>query len=128
LEILEEFQDPFLEYFFLGRNTLSSFVRCKKEGGVMSEKTYNGIPRNEITWDPKIDCERCIVCGKCLDFCHVGAFRLEEKDGKRRMLVNPNRCIVFCKGCQAICPEGAITHPSEEETKKIIDDLKETKT
>jgi ferredoxin len=93
-----------------------------------AEITYDGVPRGKISWDPRIDYEKCISCGKCFDFCHVGAFRVEEKDGKKRIVVNPNRCIVFCRGCQPVCPEGAITHPSEEETQKIIEQLKEAKT
>jgi ferredoxin len=101
------------------------FLLIKREVVVTSEITYDGIPRSKIPWDPRIDYEKCIVCGKCFDFCHVYAFRLEDKDGKKRMAVNPNRCIVFCRGCQAVCPEGAIMHPSEEKTQKIIDELKE---
>jgi len=103
------------------------FVKKRKTAAI-SEITYDGIPRSKIPWDPRIEYEKCISCGKCFDFCHVDAFRLEEKDGKKRIVVNPNRCIVFCRGCQAVCPEGAITHPSEEETKKIIDKLKGAKT
>jgi formate hydrogenlyase subunit 6/NADH:ubiquinone oxidoreductase subunit I len=42
-------------------------------------------------------------------------------------MINPNTCIVFCKGCEDICPVGAITHPLEEETQKVIDELKKAK-
>jgi ferredoxin len=90
----------------------------------MSEETYEGVPREKILWDPKIDYEKCIACGKCVDFCHVGAFKFEGKDDKKRTVVNPNTCIVFCRGCEDICPVGAIAHPSEEETQKVIDELK----
>jgi formate hydrogenlyase subunit 6/NADH:ubiquinone oxidoreductase subunit I len=90
----------------------------------MSEKTFEGIPRNKISWDPIIDYEKCIACGKCVEFCHVGAFKFEEKDGEKKPVVNPNKCIVFCRGCEDFCPVGAITHPSEEETQKIIEKLK----
>ena len=50
----------------------------------MSEETYEGIPRIKIPWDPKIDYEKCITCGKCVDFCHVGAFKFEEKNGEKK--------------------------------------------
>lgn len=93
----------------------------------MSEETYEGISRNKIPWDPKIDYENCIVCGKCVDFCPVGAFKFEEKEGKKRIVVCPNRCVVLCRGCEDICSEGAITHPSEKETQKVIDELKKAK-
>ena len=87
----------------------------------MAEESYHGVPRNKIPWDPKIDYEKCTSCGKCVDFCHVKAFASEETSGKKRTVVkNPNACIVFCRGCEDICPAGAITHPSEVETRKII--------
>jgi formate hydrogenlyase subunit 6/NADH:ubiquinone oxidoreductase subunit I len=89
------------------------------------EDTYEGIPRNKILWDPKIDYEKCVSCGKCVDFCHMTAYRTEESRGKKRTVVNPNRCVVFCQGCEDICPVGAISHPSEEETKKTIAQLQE---
>jgi len=92
----------------------------------ISEETYEGIPREKIAWDPKIDYEKCISCGKCIDFCHTGSFRLEEKNGQKRTVVNPNKCIVFCIGCEDICPAAAIVHPSEEDTEKIIKDLRKS--
>jgi len=90
----------------------------------MPEESYEGIPRTKIPWDPKIDYEKCTTCGKCVDFCHTGAYRLEAQDGKKKTVVNPNKCIVFCRGCEDICPTSAITHPSTEETQKIIKKLK----
>ena len=58
----------------------------------------------------------------------MGTFKIEEIEGKKRTVVNPNRCVVFCRGCEDICPAGAISHPSEEETQKTIDELKKSKT
>ncbi len=49
----------------------------------MPEEEYEGIPRDKISWDPKIDDEKRIACGKCVDFCHMGAFKFEEKDGRK---------------------------------------------
>lgn len=62
----------------------------------MSEETYEGIPRNKIPWDPKIDYEKCITCGKCVDFCHVGAFKFEEKNGEKKNRGEPKHmhCIL----------------------------------
>ena len=89
----------------------------------MSVETIEGIPRKKIPWYPSINYE------KCVDFCHMSAFGLEETNGKKKSVVkNLNACIVFCKGCEDICPAGAITHPSEEETKKLIEILKKAKT
>ena len=92
----------------------------------MSEETYEGIPRNKIPWHPIINYEKCTSCGKCVDFCHVQSFGFEEEDGKKKTVVkNLNACIVFCRGCEDICPSGAITHPSEEETKQLIEKLQQ---
>jgi NAD-dependent dihydropyrimidine dehydrogenase PreA subunit len=94
----------------------------------MSEQEYKGIPRNKILWAPKIDYTKCTSCGKCVDFCHTKAYGFEEQNGKRKTVVkDQNACVVFCRGCEDICPAGAISHPSEEETQKIIDQLKKTK-
>jgi formate hydrogenlyase subunit 6/NADH:ubiquinone oxidoreductase subunit I len=53
------------------------------------------------------------------------AFKTESANGKKKTVVNPNRCVVFCRGCEDICPSGAITHPDEEETQRAIDKLKQ---
>lgn len=90
----------------------------------MPEDEYEGIPRNKIPWDPKIDYNKCTTCGKCIEFCHMSDFKFEEKNGKKRTVVNPNSCVVFCRGCEDICPSAAISHPNEEETQKIIDKLR----
>jgi formate hydrogenlyase subunit 6/NADH:ubiquinone oxidoreductase subunit I len=91
----------------------------------MSEDDYEGIPREKIPWDPKIDYTKCVICGKCVEFCHMQAFQSETVNGKKVTAVNPNRCVVFCRGCEEVCPAGAISHPDEKQTQKIIDKLKE---
>jgi NAD-dependent dihydropyrimidine dehydrogenase PreA subunit len=91
----------------------------------MSEETWHGIPRNKIPWYPTIDYEKCITCGKCVDFCHMKVFTIEEKDGKKKTAVeNPYSCIVTCTGCDAVCPIGAIKHPSKKEFREKLNDLR----
>jgi len=95
----------------------------------MPKETYHGVPRNKIPWGPTIDYEKCINCGKCVDYCKLGVYEFEEKEGEKRSVVkNPNKCVVFCTGCQEQCPAGAITHPSKQETRKIIEKLRKAKT
>ena len=89
----------------------------------MPEEEYEGIPRNKIPWDPKIDYAKCTTCSKCVEFCHMQAFKTTTINGKKKITVNPSRCVVFCRGCEEICPQEAITHPDEEETQLIIDKL-----
>ncbi len=93
----------------------------------MSEEAFEGIAREKMPWNPMTDYHKCVTCGKCVDYCHMGAFSVEKKDGQKRTIVNPNKCIVLCRGCEDICLANAITHPSEEETQKIIDELKMAK-
>jgi NAD-dependent dihydropyrimidine dehydrogenase PreA subunit len=91
----------------------------------MPEKTFHGVPRNKIPWHPTIDYEKCVSCGKCVDYCKLGVYEFEEKQGKKRLVVkNPNNCVVFCNGCDEICPSGAIKHPSRKEVAKIINRLR----
>ncbi|MGD6806931.1 MAG: 4Fe-4S dicluster domain-containing protein [Candidatus Bathyarchaeia archaeon] len=95
----------------------------------MAEETVEGVPRHLIPWYPTIDYDKCTVCGSCVEYCTAGGFGVfafEEKDGKKRPIVkNPNNCIVFCRGCEdkEVCPTGAISHQSDEETQKIIEKL-----
>jgi NAD-dependent dihydropyrimidine dehydrogenase PreA subunit len=91
----------------------------------MSEETFHGIPRNKIPWYPTINYEKCVSCGKCVDFCKHGVYAFEEKQGKKMSVVtNPYSCVVLCIGCEPICAGNAITHPSRKETVELIRKLK----
>ncbi len=93
----------------------------------MSEESWHGIPRSKIPWYPTVDYSKCISCGKCVDYCKLGTYEFEEKDGKKRIVVkNPNNCVVLCTGCDGICPVGAIKHPPKTETREIIKNLRKT--
>jgi len=95
----------------------------------MAEENYHGVPRRKIPWSPMINYEKCISCGKCVEYCHMGVFKFEEKKGKKSTVVkNPNSCVMFCTGCDSICPAGAIKHPSKMETREKIRQLKEKRT
>jgi ferredoxin len=93
----------------------------------MSEETWHGIPRSKIPWYPTIDYEKCINCGKCVDYCKLGAYEFEKNNDKKISIVkNPNNCVVLCTGCDGICPSGAIKHPAKKETLEIIRNLRKT--
>jgi ferredoxin len=53
---------------------------------------------------PKIDVEKCIGSGKCVEQCPTNA--VELVDGKA-VIVRPSDCN-YCTDCEAICPSGAI--------------------
>jgi NAD-dependent dihydropyrimidine dehydrogenase PreA subunit len=93
----------------------------------MPEETWHGIPRSKIPWYPTIDYEKCINCGKCVEYCTLGTYTFEERNGKRQPVVeNPNNCVVLCKGCDSICPAEAIKHPLKTRTQEIIKELRKT--
>jgi NAD-dependent dihydropyrimidine dehydrogenase PreA subunit len=95
----------------------------------MSEETFHGVTRSKIPWYPTIDSKKCVCCGKCVDYCKHGVYEFEEMDGGQRPVVkNANNCVVYCNGCDEICPSGAIEHPSKVETGKIISKLRKLKT
>jgi NAD-dependent dihydropyrimidine dehydrogenase PreA subunit len=96
----------------------------KKKANV-PEETFHGVPRSKIPWGPTIDYEKCISCGKCVDYCKLGVYEFEENQGKKKPIItNPDSCVVLCTGCEEICPAGAITHPSKRETREIIRKLR----
>ncbi len=64
-------------------------------------------------WHPIISREKCIECGACVDFCPHGVFELDEEG--RPVVVAPEECVEFCRGCQKVCPEEAISYAGAEE-------------
>jgi len=93
----------------------------------MTKQTWHGIPRNKIPWHPTIDYNKCKNCGKCVEYCTLGTYELKQEKGKKKPIVsNPNNCVVLCSGCDSICPQGAITHPSKKLTQEIIRCLRKT--
>jgi MinD superfamily P-loop ATPase len=58
---------------------------------------------------PKIDQDRCTLCGACADICRYKAIAVLPET----ILTFPELCH-GCGGCMAICPEGAITEEGRE--------------
>jgi len=88
----------------------------------MVNRTYMGIPREEIPWYPTIDPDLCSNCGACMDFCSNNVFAQGELHTE---VVNPYNCVVGCSACQKECETGAISFPSKEELIKILNELRE---
>lgn len=89
---------------------------------------YHGIKRAKIPWHPSIDYEKCINCGTCVEYCKLGVYDIkEEKEEERPVVTNPTNCVVFCTGCEGQCPVGAISFPSKQETRDLIEKLQKNK-
>ncbi|MDZ7798690.1 MAG: 4Fe-4S binding protein [Patescibacteria group bacterium] len=59
-------------------------------------------------WFPRIDKDKCTQCLACVNFCANGVYA--EKNGKPAV-IKPENCVIGCRGCEKICPVGAISHP-----------------
>jgi NAD-dependent dihydropyrimidine dehydrogenase PreA subunit len=81
------------------------------------EESYQGIPRDEVPWFPKIDKSRCEGCSSCVEFCSQKVF--EFFDGKSQV-VRPYNCLVGKSSCKAFCPDGAISFPTRNELKDSL--------
>ena len=90
----------------------------------MTRKLYKGIPREKIPWYPAINYDKCIHCAKCIEYCKLGVYCALQKNGKKNPFVTkPYNCIVLCKGCQDICPSGAISFQSKRDTINLIKNI-----
>lgn len=67
--------------------------------------------RKKNEWYPLINYDKCISCLACVDKCTHRVYAI--KDGKPKV-ANKNNCINNCRGCEPVCPVGAITHFSSE--------------
>lgn len=73
--------------------------------------TYFGVPRQQIPWFPTIAHGRCQGCGKCVEFCQHGVFKL-KKNQPKAVVIKPYHCVIACSKCANLCPEKAITFPN----------------
>jgi len=60
-------------------------------------------------WYPIIDYEKCTGCLTCVNFCPHEVYEASSNPRKPKV-INPENCVEFCRGCQRICPTGAISY------------------
>ncbi|MBM3303120.1 MAG: 4Fe-4S dicluster domain-containing protein [Deltaproteobacteria bacterium] len=54
---------------------------------------------------PKIDPEKCNLCGECVDVCPADVLEVDDQETRVAL---PADCL-GCESCVAVCPEEAIT-------------------
>lgn len=80
------------------------------------QKTWHGIPRDDIPWVPTVDAESCIGCQLCYVTCGRGVYEMHEQVA---VAVAPMECAVGCATCGNVCPTSAISFPSLDSVWKM---------
>ncbi|MEN6577626.1 MAG: hypothetical protein ABFD90_14875 [Phycisphaerales bacterium] len=62
-----------------------------------------------VPWFPVIDCDRCVNCKQCLNFCLFGVYGLSDEG--QVTVQKPSGCKTNCPACARMCPQKAIIFP-----------------
>lgn len=85
------------------------------ESGLASETSFPEVPGDWVPWFPTIDRERCVGCGKCVDFCLFGVYR-RNPETKKIEVCAPHNCKTNCPACARMCPYTAIIFPKHDDS------------
>jgi NAD-dependent dihydropyrimidine dehydrogenase PreA subunit len=85
------------------------------ESAGVSEANFPAVPGDWVPWFPTIDRDRCVACGKCVDFCLFGVYR-RDPDTKKVEVCAPQNCKTNCPACARMCPYTAIIFPKHEDS------------
>lgn len=76
-------------------------------------KPWHGIPREEISWFPRVNEDVCIGCGSCVTTCGRSVYKFDFAR-KKAVVAEPMNCMVGCMTCSTSCPTNAIGFPSAQ--------------
>ena len=93
----------------------SILAELELEHSDASEVTFPEIPGDWVPWFPTIDRERCVACGKCVDFCLFGVYR-RDPETKKVEVCSPQNCKTNCPACARMCPYTAIIFPKHDDS------------
>ena len=72
---------------------------------MVASKSWKNITSQKI----KVDLERCIGCGTCINVCPFMVYALKkDKKGKKIAIPVYQKDCFLCQSCQAQCPTDAI--------------------
>jgi len=77
-----------------------------------------GYPREKIKWYPKIDKNKCVKCGICMN-CGKSVYDW-TKTGPT--VERPFNCVVGCSTCANLCEGNAITFPDIKNVRRLFKD------
>jgi len=83
-----------------------------------------GVPRELIPWGPTIDASRCRGSGECVKFCPNSVYEVDGAEGRARV-AHFYQCVVLCNNCVSVCPNGAISFPSQDEFLNAVQAVKQ---
>jgi NAD-dependent dihydropyrimidine dehydrogenase PreA subunit len=63
------------------------------------------MTRRPVMYEVKVDEEKCVGCGECVDICPVDVFELQDE---KSVPIHAEEC-VGCESCVEVCEEEAIT-------------------
>ena len=89
-----------------------------------TEESEWGLPRELIPWGPTIDASRCRGSGECVKFCPNSVYEFEAAIGRARV-ARYHQCVVLCNNCVSVCPNGAISFPSQDEFLDAVQAVKQ---
>lgn len=75
------------------------------------DKTWHGIPREDIPWYPTVDAATCIGCTLCYVTCGRLVYEMVEN---KAVAARPYDCMVGCSTCATVCPVEAISFPDRD--------------
>ena len=80
---------------------------------------WEGIPREEINWNPTINESKCTGCGMCVTSCGREVFGYDVQK-KKAVVTNPLHCMVGCTSCQTWCVFEALSFPDPQYVRSLI--------
>jgi len=83
-----------------------------------------GLPRDLIPWGPTIDPTRGRGSGECAKFYPNSVYEFDAAEGRARV-AHFSQCVVLCNNCVAVCPNGAISFPSQDELLDRVQQLRD---